>query len=229
MATDTPSAPQPEGPKTAARTRPPAAAAEGIRKHVVGEHRAVFEPLARWQRIIVFVSLGLIALVADQVTKEMVARGVPEGRQTVAILDGYLWLSHVYNPGIAWGMFAEHPSWVAGVAVLTVAIVIIAATCGRFSWPVYIIGLALVVGGALGNLFDRLVRPRGVLDFIDVDWWPQFNLADAEVVVGAILVGYAILRASRIEERLIEAKLAELTAPPDDGAAALDSVSQGDQ
>ena len=67
------------------------------------------------------------------------------------------------------------------------------------------------------------------MDFIDVGWWPQFNLADAEVVVGAILVGYAILRASRIEERLIETKVAELAAPPDDGAAALDSVSQGDQ
>lgn len=193
----------------------------------------MFEPLARWQRVVIFVSLGLISLVADQVTKEMVARGVPEGRQTVAVLDGYLWLSHVYNPGIAWGMFAEHPSWVAAVAVATVTIVIIAATCGRFGWPVYMVGLALVVGGALGNLFDRIVRPGGVLDFIDVGWWPQFNLADAKVVVGAILVGYAIVRASRIEEKLIERKLAEFAAAegPCDSVpdSVPDSVRQGDE
>ncbi len=193
------------------------------RRRVLEEYPHVFDPLARWQRLLLFAGLGILATVADQATKEIVAQTVPVGRQTVTLIDGYLWLSHVYNPGIAWGMFASHPAWITGIAIGTVALIIAAAALGRFSWPSYIVGLALVVGGAMGNLIDRLLRRQGVLDFIDVGWWPQFNLADAEVVVGAILVGYAIMRASRIEEALIGSKLAESDATPPD------SVRQGDQ
>jgi signal peptidase II len=194
----------------------------------LAEYRPIFEPLARWQRIVIFLSLGITCLVADQFTKELVIAEVPEGRQTVTVIDGYLWLSHVYNPGIAWGMLSDHPELVSGIAIVTITIVLIAGLFGRFGWPVYLTGLGLVVGGALGNLFDRLLRPRGVVDFIDVGWWPQFNVADAAVVVGAILVGYAIIRASRIEEKLIQRMVEEVEAAEEREAAHADS-KQGDE
>jgi len=60
--------------------------------------------------------------------------------------------------------------------------------------PAYRLGLGILLGGALGNLIDR-VRLGAVVDFIDVPWWPTFNFADVAVVVGVALVVWAVLRA----------------------------------
>jgi signal peptidase II len=171
--------------------------------------RAQFEGARGAVRAALFLGAALFTAGFDQLTKYLVYYHVPPGPQSLEVIPGGLWLCHVYNKGVAWGMFAHRPELVSAVAVATALVVAGCGLWGRFGWRTYVIGLGLVFGGAIGNLIDRAVRPKGVLDFIDVGWWPQFNVADAGVVVGAALVGLMILRATAIEERAIRHAVAE--------------------
>jgi lipoprotein signal peptidase len=85
------------------------------------------------------------------------------------------------------------------------------------------VGLGLVIGGAVGNLIDRAVRPAGVLDFVDLGWWPQFNAADAAVVCGAILIAWCVFRAGLVEHAFLRKHLlietAEIADDPERGEA----------
>lgn len=159
-----------------------------------------------------FLSAALATAILDQLTKWLVFSHVPRGPQSLEIVPGQLWLCHVYNKGVAWGMLSQHPEIVSIVAVTTAVFVLLCGLWGRFGWRTYVVGLGLVFGGAVGNLVDRTFRSEGVLDFIDVGWWPQFNVADIGVVVGAVLVGLMILRATAIEERAVREALRALDA-----------------
>lgn len=95
------------------------------------------------------------------------------------------------NEGVSFGRFAGSADLVlAAVAALAVAVAV--AICVAPSR--YRTGLGLLLGGALGNLVDR-IRYGAVLDFIDVPWWPTFNLADVAIVAGVGLVVWQVLRA----------------------------------
>jgi signal peptidase II len=103
-----------------------------------------------------------------------------------------------FNTGVA---FSLAPGMGPVVALLAVLVVGFLVRTGRSltTWP-GTLGLALVVGGACGNLADRVFRGDDVLhgavvDFIDLQWWPIFNVADAAVVCGAILLAWRALRA----------------------------------
>lgn len=170
--------------------------------------RARFEGTRGAGRAAFFLAAAAFTAGLDQLTKYLVYCHVPLGPQSLELIPGALWLCHVYNKGVAWGMFAHRPELVSAVAIGTALVVAGCGLWGRFGWRTYVIGLGLVFGGAVGNLIDRAVRPKGVLDFIDVGWWPQFNVADAGVVVGAVLVGLMILRATAIEERAIRQAIA---------------------
>jgi signal peptidase II len=107
----------------------------------------------------------------------------------------------VENRGAAFGLFAESPSeWKIAVLVLfsLVALVVVSALLWKNSHAMTTtgVGLALILGGALGNLWDRLVSGQ-VVDFLDFYvgnyHWPAFNLADSAIVVGALLLVSEIL------------------------------------
>lgn len=177
--------------------------------NAVCEPRTAAGGLAGARRVALFVAVALGTTVLDQASKYAVFHAVPLGVKSTELIPGVLWLSHVYNKGVAWGMLAGHPGIVTTVAMATALGVLACGLVGRFAWPSYVAGLAAVFGGAVGNLLDRAFRPEGVLDFLDLGWWPQFNVADAAVVVGAISVGVAILRATAIEERAARAAVAQ--------------------
>jgi signal peptidase II len=136
------------------------------------------------------VALGIV--VADQITKAVVlARFAPGERLE---LTGFLNLVLVFNKGAAFSLLAQAPGWQTPVLVLIAlaAAVILSALivrnpCKRLLCS----GLALVLGGALGNLVDRL-RFGHVVDFIDLHaagWhWPAFNVADSGITVGAAIL-----------------------------------------
>lgn len=141
--------------------------------------------------------LGLITLIviADQVTKALVRSSLALG-DSRTIFPGWLDLTHVQNTGAAFGLlnnvdFPYKP--VVMIAIAGLALVAIAAygTQLGFQDRLARIGLALILGGAFGNLIDRAVAGH-VVDFVDVYWndihfW-AFNVADAAISVGAVLV-----------------------------------------
>lgn len=124
----------------------------------------------------------------DQATKALVlSRLGPAG--SVRILGPFLSFTLVRNTGAAFGLFAGAT---AALAVVGAAAVVAAwLLSGRTHRPRTAWALGLVLGGALGNLVDRLLR-HAVIDFVNVHVWPVFNVADSAVTVGAILLVWSI-------------------------------------
>jgi signal peptidase II len=141
-----------------------------------------------------------VIVLFDQATKAMVAASLPL-YESVTIVEGFLSFTHVRNTGAAYGLLnsADIPmKWALMVAMALVAIVAIGAYGATLKAEEKVArwGLAFVLGGAIGNLIDR-ARQGYVLDFVDVysgDWhfW-AFNVADAAITVGAILVIFDLL------------------------------------
>lgn len=137
---------------------------------------------------------GLVVLL-DQVSKAWVLQSfrLYESRPVV---EGWFHLTYVRNPGAAFGLFAGRaeafrvPFFLIVTAIALVAIAIIAWRLPK-GRPVLLSALALVFGGAVGNLIDR-IRWGEVVDFLDVFWrthhWPAFNVADSAISVGMTLL-----------------------------------------
>lgn len=135
------------------------------------------------------------AYVLDRTSKLWVEHTLA-GRAPVQVVPKILRFTFTTNSGGAFGLGQSAPLLFAG-ATLLVSIFIVSASF-RLSRPLVAVALGLVLGGALGNLTDRIVRGPGlsgkVIDFIDLRVWPVFNLADSAVVIGAILLAIASLQ-----------------------------------
>jgi signal peptidase II len=144
--------------------------------------------------------IAVLVVVVDQVAKWLVARSIALHDSTV-IIPGFFRLTHVQNRGAAFGLFSESPSeWKVAVLILfsLIALVVVSALLWKNSHALTTtgVGLALILGGALGNLWDRLVNGH-VVDFLDfyvgTYHWPAFNVADSAIVIGALLLVAEIL------------------------------------
>jgi signal peptidase II len=157
-----------------------------------------------------FLLLALAAFVAvfDHVTKKFIVHHLPAGRGHV-ILPGILRITHVVNTGAAFSFLADSASpdlVLKGLIFFSVAAVLIVGvmlmrSCACFSKTC--IALSLILGGAVGNLYDRIVY-HYVIDFIDVHigpyHWPDFNFADSAIVIGACLLMLEIFRPQKESE-----------------------------
>jgi signal peptidase II len=139
-------------------------------------------PKARgWLRA---VGLGALVLVLDQITKQIAAAQLATGER-VDVALGFQ-LADVRNRGVAFGLFGEGEGLL--IAVTAVALVLVLAFFAHDpARPGLWIGVGLLLGGAIGNLADR-IRDGSVIDFLDPPGWPAFNLADVAIVVGIALV-----------------------------------------
>ncbi len=144
--------------------------------------------------------MALLALLLDQLSKWLVMRVIPEHRP-VTVIAGLFDLVNIRNRGAAFGFLnrsdIEWQFWLFLCATAVAVWAIIALTRSAQEEPCLFVGLGLVMGGALGNLVDR-VRFRAVVDFLDFYWgdwhWPAFNIADSAICVGAALACLTLWR-----------------------------------
>jgi signal peptidase II len=140
-------------------------------------------------------SLALIVLLLDRWTKQVVASHIALYTH-IQIIPGFFRLTHTENTGAAFSLFADSPSHLKTgmlVGFSLVALVIVSTLLWKTdrSLTPSGIGLSLILGGALGNLWDRLARGRVVdflLFYVHQYQWPVFNLADSAIVIGAALL-----------------------------------------
>lgn len=138
-----------------------------------------------------FFIVSALVVLSDQLSKWLVMRNMAP-YQSINLIGDFLSLTYVKNSGAAFGIL-EGKTWIFILA--TMAFIVIAVYCyPRIPKEMVIakVGIALSLGGAVGNLIDRM-RFNGVIDFIDVKYFSIFNLADCAICVGVFLLAWAIL------------------------------------
>lgn len=136
-----------------------------------------------------YVSVATLVVVLDHLTKLLIVLTLPEGR-SVPVIEGVFHITHVRNPGAAFGLLRGVPGILALAGLVGVVVFVVVFL--REPPPAIGLGAALVAGGALGNLIDRIVRDfpfhGTVVDFVDLRVWPAFNIADMAISVGAVIL-----------------------------------------
>jgi signal peptidase II len=134
-------------------------------------------------------AVAAVVVGADQATKTWALHRLSDGRTIHLVWT--LRLALTFNSGAAFGLGrGVTPVLVALAIFLIVMLVGLGRDASRRASGVSVVAMGLLLGGAAGNLVDRLVRHHGgaVIDFIDLKWWPVFNVADASIVCGAVLL-----------------------------------------
>lgn len=146
-----------------------------------------------WRSWPLFLVAALV-IALDQWTKFLVRSIIPANtsRDPITGFGKYLTFTHVRNTGAAFGMFRDTNTLFIILPILVAgAIIVYSVRQGRQPWPL-VLAFGMQVGGALGNVVDRIVI-GGVTDFIDVHWWPIFNVADSSVVIGTAVLAIVAL------------------------------------
>ncbi len=172
----------------------------------------------RW---LLLACVAALAILADQVSKAYVVRhlGLHESWAPVSALEQVFRFTHVHNTGAAFGLFPQ-----GGAVFLVIAVIVSAVILYYYrqvpsgGWLIRL-ALGLQLGGALGNVIDR-VRLGYVVDFLDAWRWPVFNVADSCIVIGVGLLMLLMLREERRERR-------EAAADEASESSTLDQRSEG--
>jgi signal peptidase II len=144
--------------------------------------------------------IAILIVLLDQATKWMITTKIGLN-DSIVVMPGFFRLTHVQNTGAAFGLFADSSSeWKVSILVVfsVLALVVVSALLWKNSHAITStgVGLSLILGGAIGNLWDRLIS-KHVVDFFDFFLgsyhWPAFNVADSAIVVGALLLVAEIL------------------------------------
>jgi signal peptidase II len=162
-------------------------------------------PIAQGRKLGLFAGIMAFVVALDVVTK-LVIKNTFDLFHTVDVIGGYVRLTYIHNPGAAFGIDLGPYSRVIFLVLSLIALVALVA----MYWftpaadKVRLTAIALICGGAVGNLLDRIRSAAGVVDFIDVGIgdvrWPVFNVADIAVTTGAIILALSLWK----EERRVE-------------------------
>jgi signal peptidase II len=161
-----------------------------------------------------------VIVVADYVTKRMAVEALVPQRLPHEVFGDAVRLTLVYNPGAAFGLrVGPYSRWIF-LALTLVALVVLARLyrTTREGDGMRTLALGLVVGGAIGNLIDRVRHSMGVVDFLDIgigNWrWPTFNIADVAVSMGAFLLAWALWEEEESEEGALSGAAAQPAPVP---------------
>ncbi len=167
-----------------------------------------------WRADLLLAALILAVFITDQMTKSWVRASLIEGSSRPS--EGFLRITHVSNTGSAFGLFPNQTMFllIASLVGIAVLLVFFRKQAGRGFMVRTSLGLQL--GGATGNLVDRITMGK-VTDFIDVGAWPVFNLADASIVTGIVILAWLLFRAPKDTQAAEEAAEVEdaLEAEPE--------------
>ena len=132
-------------------------------------------------------------LFLDQLTKFLATKSLSLN-QSVPIIKGILHLTLIHNRGAAFGILKNQIPFFIFTSILAIILIYFnLKDVYHKRYYVYNLSLSLILAGALGNLIDRLFLGY-VIDFLDFRIWPVFNIADSAITIGAILLGYSILK-----------------------------------
>jgi signal peptidase II len=161
------------------------------------EKGATARPMERrgrpWYRDWLVLPIVLVVLAVDQLSKYLIRVYLAPGESFPS--DGTFRIHHIHNTGGAFGFFPDQTFLLIITSFFAVVVLLVLYRRYPFHGLLLRLSLGLQLGGAVGNLIDRL-RLGHVTDFIRLGWWPVFNLADASIVAGiVILVGLFLLTA----------------------------------
>ena len=157
--------------------------------------------------------LAVVVIVLDQITKALICHFIPINTFGTQVLGDFIQIIHVRNNGVAFSFGANWPDVLRRLAFSIIPIIVLGIVIRIYFknndfTQVQRWGICGVVGGGFGNIIDRVFRPAGVVDFIDVKWfgiessplqlfqmerWPTFNVADSAVVVCGIMLVISFL------------------------------------
>ena len=152
--------------------------------------------------------LTAIVVAADQLTKYIITQTVERNQEIIHVIGSFFRIIHVRNTGIAFSMGNNLPGELRALFFTLLPLAVIGILLYFYFTSDEIAGagrwaIAGILGGGIGNLIDRIIRPDGVVDFLDVKFfglfglerWPTFNIADSAVVVcGILLIIYMIIK-----------------------------------
>jgi signal peptidase II len=157
------------------------------------------------KKITLYLTLTVGLIVIDQITKVIVQQNL-RLYDPVPVIGEFFRLTYIYNRGAAFGLHLGPWSRIVFTILPVVAAILLFMMYRQTPWrdKSRLVAIALVTGGAIGNLIDRLRSSRGVVDFFDVGFgdvrWPVFNVADIGVTIGALLLAVSLWR----EEQTLE-------------------------
>ena len=163
---------------------------------IPGASRSLAAGTGQW------VGLALVAVAAaagDQLTKAIVSSRLGLGDAVEVV--GPFTIHHVRNTGIAFGLFSDATSIVIALTAVAIAALVTFFARSARRHPLLPVAVGFVLGGSVSNLVDRL-RLGHVTDFLDLDYWPAFNLADTFIVVGVGLLFVCFVAADRTSARV---------------------------
>ena len=172
------------------------------RSPLAGPSRSDRVAALRSARTLFFVATTVAVVLLDRWTKQLaVSHLLDSGARSVPVLGEYIRFTYVENRGAAFGLFQEQTTFFIVVGVVVIAVIV--ASYRYLPEPSWLLNfcLGLQMGGAIGNLIDR-VRVGYVVDFIDLTFWPVFNIADSAICVGVAGLAFSVLFPPR--ERPVE-------------------------
>jgi signal peptidase II len=154
-------------------------------------------------RDFIFADIVLLVILLDQLSKFWIIRHLQPGE--ILWDSGFLRIIHVQNTGAAFGIFRGHTTALIVVDFIGIFLILLLVFGLRNRWPFIrnmwvMTSIALILGGTIGNLIDRL-RTGQVTDFIDVKIWPVWNVSDASVSVGVVILAYCIIFLASREQK----------------------------
>lgn len=158
--------------------------------------------------------IAIVAVIADQVTKYIVVQNMPNEHDAIPFINGFMRFERIHNEGGGWSIL-NGGGWeritLLGISLFAMALVIYVMVQFNKRHLLLDISLAMVLGGAVGNMIDRF-RLKYVVDFLYTEFidFPTFNIADCFITVGAILLlVYVIFFDAKVEKRIQAEKAAK--------------------
>ena len=170
---------------------------------------------------LVFFITAITTFILDIVTKRLIVVTL-HPHQVKQVIGDWVRLTYIHNPGAAFGLFPGSRGVLIAVSIAAVFVVTAVAWNKRHGMSV--LPLGLILGGAVGNLFDR-IRLGEVVDFVQIGippetYWPVFNVADSAVTIGVVWLALGLVttsRNTREESPVLEEPVARLASPGDEG------------